>query len=32
MMLATSEWFWKVFLLTGNIHAYLGYKQMISNH
>ncbi|QEK13638.1 YqzL family protein [Crassaminicella thermophila] len=30
--MGTAEWFWRVFMLTGNINAYLGYRELVSNY
>ncbi|HHY91244.1 MAG TPA: YqzL family protein [Clostridiales bacterium] len=30
-MLITPELLWKLFMLTGNINAYLAYKEMLSH-
>ncbi|MTI56465.1 MULTISPECIES: YqzL family protein [Geosporobacter] len=30
-MFATAELFWKLFMLTGNINAYLVYKELVTN-
>lgn len=32
IMSGTAEWFWKIFMLTGSINAYLGYKELASNY
>ncbi|MEW9122046.1 MAG: YqzL family protein [Thermotaleaceae bacterium] len=30
-MFATAEVFWRLFMLTGNINAYLVYKELVTN-
>ncbi|WP_083525108.1 YqzL family protein [Thermotalea metallivorans] len=30
-MFATKELFWKLFMLTGNINAYLAYRELAAN-
>jgi hypothetical protein len=32
IMIGTAEWFWKIFMLTGSINAYLGYRELIANY